>query len=159
MAEFHSIPQKTPLTRETRVPKTYNKAKAMNKESSQRRINEAIEGSYHALKDHVKKLYATLPNEDDRIIVEMDRTKEPATVMSMYSFLTKHFYFYIECDVMLRYRVEYQFDNCPFEAEITKCMQETILRSHSTEVMKMPNYPEFFKEVLQVQPERFKQVL
>jgi hypothetical protein len=157
MSEFHSIPQK-PLTLETRVPKTYNKAKHL-RDGTQKRINETIEGSYHTLKDYVKQLYATLPNESDRIIVEMDRTLEPATVMSMYSFLTRHFYFYIECSIMLQYRVEFQFDQCPFEKEITKALQETILRSYSTEVMKMPNYPDFFEEVLRVQPDKFKQVV
>lgn len=107
----------------------------------------------------VKDLYSKLPNSDDRIVVEMNRAQEPNNPISIYCFMTQHFYFYLECDMMLRYRVEYQLFNCPFEQEILKAMKQTILRSHSTEIMKMPNYPAFFKEVLRVQPEKFKRVL
>ena len=158
MKEFLPIKRQEPLTRETRVPKTYNKARALP-ECNQRTVNDIIEGTYHIMVNYVKALYANLPNEEDRLIVEMDRSKEPSNPTSMYTFMTKHFYFMLECSVMLQFRVEYQFHECPFEEQIMKEMSTFTFRSHSTEVMKMPNYPEFFAEVLRVQPLKFKQIL
>lgn len=161
LTEFNSTPPKNDEVTTSpykRVRKNYIKAEKFASPSL-KRTNEAIEGSYHTLIDHVKKLYATLPNESDRIIVEMNRAEEPSNPISLYCFMTKHFYFYLECDIVFRYRIEYQMHNCPFEKEILKGLQETIMRSHSTEVVKMPNYSDFFEEVLEVQPDRFKRIL
>lgn len=158
MKEFITERKQKPVTLETRVPKNYVKAKAL-KECEQKRKNIAIEESYHALIEYVKRLYATLPDQSDRIFVEMDRSKEPANPISIYCFMTKHFYFYMECDVFLQYRIEYQLEQCPFEKEILDGLKSHLMQSYSKEVMKMPNYPDFFKEVLRVQPGRFKQVL
>jgi hypothetical protein len=141
-----------------RVGKNHIKAERFAS-PSQKRTNEAVEGSYHALINHVKTLYATLPNESDRLIVEMNRAEEPLNPISIYCFMTCHFYFYLECDIVFRYRIEYQMYDCPFEKEILKGLQQTIMRSHSTEVMKMPDYKNVFSEVLRVQPDRFKRVL
>ncbi|HEX8608011.1 MAG TPA: hypothetical protein VF679_05165 [Pedobacter sp.] len=151
MKESNSTQPKTDV-RPKSMPQNHSKAKKMQ-DCSLKRTNEGIENSYHALKDYVIKLYKTLPNESDRIIVERDRSKEPMNQMGMYAFLTPHFYLYIECDFMLRYKVEYQLASCPFEKEILKELKETILRSHITEVMKMPNFPVFFSEVLKYQKE------
>jgi hypothetical protein len=159
--EFNSTPPKNDKVSPSpykRVGKNYIKAEKFAS-PSQKRTNEAVEGSYHALIDHVKKLYAALPNESDRVIVEMNRSEEPLNPISIYCFLTRHFYFYLECDITFHYRIEYQMQDCPFEKEILQGLQETIMRSHSTEVMKMSNYSEFFNEVLRVQPNKFKRVL
>jgi hypothetical protein len=161
MTEFNSTPQKKDKQTDSaykQVSKNHIKA-ARFAGTTQKQINQAIDDSYHTLIDHVKELYSTLPNSDDRIVVEMNRAQEPNNPISIYCFMTSHFYFYLECDMMLRYRVEYQLFNCPFEQEILKAMKQTILRSYSTEIMKMPNYEAFFKEVLRVQPNRFKRVL
>jgi len=161
MTEFNSTPQKKDHQKDSaykQVSKNHIKA-ARFAGTRQKEINLAIDSSYHTLISQVKELYSTLPNIDDRIIVEMNRAQEPNNPISIYCFMTTHFYFYLECDMMLRYRVEYQLFNNPFEQEILKAMRQTILRSYSTEIMKMPNYPAFFKEVLRVQPEKFKRVL
>jgi hypothetical protein len=161
MVEFNSTPEKKEHQKDSaykQVSKNHIKA-ARFAGTTQKSINTAIDQSYHTLIEHVKKLYSKLPNVDDRIVVEMNRAQEPNNPISIYCFMTPHFYFYLECDVMLRYRVEYQLFNCPYEKEITKAMKQTILRSYSTEIMKMPNYQTFFKEVLRVQPDKFKRVV
>lgn len=161
MTEFNPIQPKqddqikSPITS---VYKHHQKA-AKFASPNQKKINLAIHDTYHLLIELVKELYATLPNESDRIIVEMNRAEEPLNPICMYTFLTPHFYFYLECSIVYQYRVEYQFDNCPFEQEIMHRLKTTILRNYSTEIMKMPNYREFFNEVLRVQPERFKRIL
>jgi hypothetical protein len=161
MTEFNPIPTKkddliTPSTKS--VYKHHHKA-AKFASPNQKKINLAINDTYHLLIELVKELYSTLPNESDRIIVQMNRAEEPLNPICMYTFLTPHFYFYLECSIVFQYRVEYQFENCPFEKEIMHRLKTTILRDYSTEIMKMPNYREFFAEVLKHQPERFKRIL
>ena len=161
MTEFNPIPKKkdaliNPPTKS--VYKHHQKA-AKFASPNQKKINLAINDTYHLLIELVKELYSTLPNESDRIIVEMNRAEEPLNPICMYTFLTPHFYFYLECSIVFQYRVEYQFDQCPFEKEIMHRLKTTILRDYSTEIMKMPDYPHFFAEVLKHQPEKFKRVL
>ena len=161
MTEFNpSQPKKDDQIKSpiTSVYKHHQKA-AKFASPNQKRINLAVHDTYHLLIELIKELYSTLPNESDRIIVEMNRAQEPTNPICMYSFLTSHFYFYLECSITFQYRVEYQFHKCPFEQEIMHRLKTTILRSHSTEIMKMPDYQHFFAEVLKHQPDRFKRIL
>lgn len=161
MKEFNSTPGKTASTPQlTHKPmaKNYVRAKKYAGEK-QNQINSDVESTYRLIIEEVKKLYSTLPNPNDRIIVELDLTKQEVNPTGIFSFLTPHFYLYIECDVMDRYKVEYELFNCPFEAEIMKLLKTGIVRSYSTEIMKQPDYPAFFEEVIRVQPQRFIRVL
>jgi len=161
MTEFNPIPTKKDdlITSPTKSVYKHHQKAAKFASVNQKKINLAINDTYHFLIELVKELYSTLPNESDRIIVELNRAQEPLNPICMYTFLTPHFYFYLECSIVFQYRVEYQFDQCPFEQEIMHRLKTTILRDYSIEIMKMPNYREFFNEVLRVQPERFKRIL
>jgi hypothetical protein len=121
--------------------------------------NHNIEVKYHSMLTTVKALYATLPNKQDRVIVEMNMKEHPLEVFQMHAFLTPHFMFVIECDVFNQYRIEYCIADCPFEAEIITMIDRLSLESHSTMVRKMPSYKDYFNEVLKVQPERFISVI
>lgn len=121
--------------------------------------NNTVEGMYHAVLKTVTKLYAKLPNKDDRVIVEMDMKLHPLDGEQMHAFLTPHFLLFLECDVQNHYRVEYCFHQCPLEAEIKAIMKEFLINSYSTEVRKMPDYKTYFAQVLRCQPERFIRVL
>jgi hypothetical protein len=134
-----------------RATKTYEQAIKYGSKQ-QIRINEAVECSYHSLIGKIKRLYATLPNPNERICIEIDMKQQALSPQAIRSFLTPHFYFFIECDVELRYRVEYLLHNCPFEKEIMEWLQTTILRSFHTEVVRIDDYPSYFEESLRVQP-------
>jgi hypothetical protein len=121
--------------------------------------NHNIEVKYHSMLTTVKALYATLPNKADRVIVEMNMKEHPLEVFQMHAFLTPHLLFYLECDVFNKYSIEYCIADCPFEDEIITMIDKLSLESYSTIVRKMPNYKDYFNEVLRVQPERFIAVL
>ena len=141
-----------------KVEKCYNKVDN-NIESEQSQIDQELISFYQVLIAQVKELHSTLPDAMNRIVIEMKREEKPFNPISIYCFITPHVYFYLECDVCLKYRIEYQLYNCPFEMEVKQAMKQIIYHSYCTEVMNMPNYSEFFKEVISSQPDNFKRIL
>jgi hypothetical protein len=121
--------------------------------------NFAIEHFYHSLVKKVKELYATLPNKEDRVVILLDRTKDPANHSGVHCFLTPSFFIHLECDIYNNYKVEYQFCNCPFQQEIEKLLNGLLLSSFSTQITMQPDYPAFFRRCLAVNPERFIHLL
>jgi hypothetical protein len=100
-------------------------------------------------------LYSTLPNAEDRIIILLNNRLDPTDCQGLFTLITPTFFFYLECDILNNYRVEYLFHDCPVEAEIQQLINQFCMRSYSTEVVKQPDYPMFFRTCLSVQPPRF----
>jgi hypothetical protein len=141
-----------------RSKKTYLTAKK-KAFPSQKLQNQNIEVRYHSTLKRIKELYSTLPKKEERVIVEMNMKEHPLEVFQMHAFLTPHLMLFLECDVRNQFRIEYCISDCPFHDEIIDMINTLSIDSHSTMVRKMPNYNEYFNEVLRVQPERFIQVL
>jgi hypothetical protein len=142
----------------TRSRKNYVTAKKKATKSLTNR-NNTVEGMYHAVLKSVKELYKTLPNKEDRVIMEMNMKLHPLDGEQMYAFMTPHFLFFLECDVICHFRIEYYLADCKLEAEIRAIMKKFLIGSFSNEPKMIHNYPEFFKEMLRCQPERFITVL
>lgn len=140
------------------VYKNHQRAK-INGTTSQREMNPVIEEMYRVLINKVKELYCTLPNEEDRIIVQLNNKLDPTDSHGLFTLMTPTLFFYLECDIMNNYRIEYLFYQCPFETEIEQLIKQYSVRSYSTEIVKQPDYPTFFRNCLQVQPDRFVHVL
>ncbi|CAM4306872.1 hypothetical protein SAMN06265348_110262 [Pedobacter westerhofensis] len=140
------------------VSKNYKKM-LHNSTTTQKKVNPMIHDMYHMAVESVKELYSKLPNQDDRVIIELNLKACPLDVEGLYCIATPHFFFHLECDVYTNYKIEYQFCNCPFEKEIQAMIDKFALRSYSTEVMRQPDYPSFFNRALRNQPERFIRVL
>ena len=140
------------------VSKNYMKMK-VNSTTMQNKVNPAIHDMYHIIIESVKELFSRLPNKEDRVIIELNLMGCPVEVSGLYCIATPSFFFHLECDVWTNYKIEYQFCQCPFEKEIQALIDKFSVRSYSTEIMKQPDYPAFFKRCLQVQPERFIKVL
>jgi hypothetical protein len=137
-----------------RVSKTHIRA-MLNSNDSQKDCNSTISGMYHVIVNKVKELYSTLPNAEDRIIILLNNRLDPTDCQGLFTLITPTFFFYLECDILNNYRVEYLFHDCPVEAEIQQLINQFCMRSYSTEVVKQPDYPMFFRTCLSVQPPRF----
>lgn len=131
----------------------------VNGTTMQRLVNPVIHDMYHFIVDSVKELYSKLPNQEDRVMIELNLKSCPNDAAGLYCIATNSFFFHLECDVQTNFKIEYQFHQCPFEKEIQTLINKFCVRSYSTEVMKQPDYPAFFKRCLQVQPERFVRIL
>lgn len=142
------------LSSTKRVYKNVTRAK-MNGTTSQKAINPAIAGMFHTIVKKAKELYSTLPNKEDRVIIELNNEQDPTDSHGLYTLITPSFFFYLECDILSNYRIEYQFDQCPVEAEIQQLINQFAMKSFSTEVVKQTDYPKFFRRCLSVQPDRF----
>lgn len=123
--------------------------------TSQKSMNPAIEGIYHAILKKVKELYKGLPNKEDRIIIELNNAQDPTDSHGLFTLMTPSFFFYLECSITNQYRIEYLFDSCPVEDDIQALISKFAVRSYSTEVVKQPDYPTFFRRALSCQPDRF----
>lgn len=121
----------------------------------QKRFNPLRESMYMILIQSVKQLYLTLPNQKDRIVVEIPLKKHPLDSEGIHSFMTPHFFAQLECDILNNYCMFYKFHNCPFEQEIWAMMKRSSLSKVSKEAASITNYQNYFKRVLQCQPERF----
>ncbi|WP_316814049.1 hypothetical protein [Pedobacter heparinus] len=139
------------------LPSHYVKAK--KRDNPMQSVNENIEYQYFKVIDKIKQLYAKLPNESDRLIYQKDHTKEKISPCAVYTLITPHCFIYLEVDVLLRYRVEYQLHNCPVEQEILLLLKPLIANSYATEKARHPNFTEFFNKVKEVQPEHMFQQL
>ncbi|WP_316832794.1 hypothetical protein [Pedobacter aquatilis] len=122
--------------------------------AEQKKLNPLRESMYFILVNKVKLMYQTLPNNSDRVVVEIPLKKHPIDTIGIHSFISRYFYFQLECDVTNNYIILYKFHNCPFEEDIYKLMKRLSLKKFSKEA-NIQDYPSYYKRVLQVQPERF----
>lgn len=137
-----------------RVYKNHQRAR-LNGTTSQKSLNPAIADMYHVIVRKVKELCTQLPNKEDKVMIEFSNADDPTDSHGLFTLMTSTFFFYLECDIMNNYRVEYLFHNCPVEPEIQQLINQFSIRSYSTELVKQDNYSAFFQRCLQVQPSRF----
>lgn len=123
--------------------------------NEQKRLNPLREVMFHHLISYVKKLYAQLPHRADRVIVEIPLKQHPLDMEGLHCLLTSHILLELKCDVLCNYLVRFKFHDCPFETEIKAKMKDLGLLKHSIESERLDDYSNYFKTVLQVQPERF----
>lgn len=137
-----------------RVSKNHIRAKLFGTDT-QRAVNPTIFEMYSVIVNKVKELYSKLPNAEDRIIILLNNQLDPTDCQGLFTLIAPTFFFYLECDILSNYRIEYMFDQCPVEAEIHQLINQFSMRSYSTEVVKQADYPSFFRRCLQVNPDRF----
>jgi hypothetical protein len=142
------------LTSTKTIYKNHQRAKQYGT-SGQKAFNPVVQGMYFAILKKTKELYKGLPSKEDRIIIELNNEQDPTDSHGLFTLLTPSFFFYLECDIKNNYRIEYLFHDCPVEQEIQKLIDRFAMRSYSTETVKQPDYPTFFRQVLSCQPDRF----
>jgi len=123
--------------------------------TSQKTMNPVIADMYHVIVKLVKQLYSSLPDKDERIVIEINNEVDPTDSHGLFTLMTPSFFFYLECSITNQYRIEYLYHHCEFEREINALINKFAVRSYSTEVVKNPDYQTFFRNCLACQPDRF----
>lgn len=116
------------------------------------RVNEPFEGVYHGLLKSIKAMLATLPNEQDRTVIELDRKRDATSVFGMHDFLAPSIYFSLECDEMDRYWIYYAFNKSTFKKEIEAKFEYCSILSRLKVKEFKPNFDTFYKAALAFQP-------
>jgi len=90
------------------------------------------------------------------MIFERDyRNCNAENAFAMHSLMSNSIYLYLECDYSFNYRIEYAFNNCPFEAEIKKLLRPFVLVNSSKEIQLKPDFNTYFATVLNVQDKKY----
>lgn len=71
--------------------------------------NEAIDIGYHALLERLKRYYASLENPMDKLVLEINRYQDRTSITVMYTFITPHCYYQLQC-IGKEYQVSYYID-------------------------------------------------
>ncbi|WAC41075.1 hypothetical protein [Pedobacter sp. SL55] len=124
----------------------------------QKRLNEAVEALYFALLTRLIRYYKTLENPTDRIVIEWDRYRDEYNVSVMYSFVTPHAYFSLECKGTKQYEMQYYIDDTIHTDEISRLFKgltffdRKVLRTFSEP------FPDFFQAALKCQQQHIRQL-
>jgi len=137
-----------PIPINERLPKRWVLAKRKYGHTQNQRDNETVERTFMNLvyqaKNLLKHQHQTAFSRDFRGHNETD-----AFVMEV--FICASVYLYLECSLDYCYRIQYQFYNCHYEAEIRKLLDGYVLRNRAKEVELQPSFPQFYSKVLEVQ--------
>jgi len=153
MKELKSIIDKHyPIPKKEQRTKRWIIAQSRKNFKDQRMQNAAIEAAYNNVLELVKANY--LPT--NKVYFERDyRRDKSENCFAMHSFITGSFYWYLECDLLYNYRVEYAFFNCPFEAEIIAMLKPYPLDRSASLVTLLPDYHTFVLNVFHQQDEQY----
>lgn len=131
--------------------KRWVQAKRMTNGNSLLKVrNEVVEEGYMRIIEKVKLMYQQL--DYSTTIFERDYRKDKSQgLFGMHSFITQHFYFYLECRLTFDFIIEYDFYNCPFEEAIHELICVHLCKEALIHTPQKPNCTEFYKRVLNVQ--------
>ena len=162
MAERNYIPPKTEPFKQSNfnantLAKRWKVANILTKGSVNKDRNQLVETYYKEILELVKRLYPKLTYHYSKTVFEKDyRQDNSENCFSMHWFLTPCFYWHLECDFAYNYRIDYDFDNCPFEAEITVLIDKRFNQIPNCDRKKLkPSLKCYYQSVLEVQDSKF----
>jgi len=159
MKRFESANSQNQKPSELKGPLPKNYRRARKAEPLQKSLNDGIEYVYHDLLSRFKKLYMTLPDSNDRTVVEVNNKKDLTDPDGMHTFITPHFHYHLRCSYADKYEVHYQFHECPFEEKIRAWFKRLNCSFYSFESTRTQDYPKFWQGVLDYQPKERVSVL
>ena len=157
MTEIKSqIQNLLPFKKETtrRIQKRWVLALSNPYKDSSHYQNSIIELTYHEILKVTKGLYSQLQSDSKRTVFEKNcKNDNRDGILSMHTFLTSSCYLHLECSFDFKYRIQYDFFNCPFENELMMLIQlrEDYSPGSCKHWQTKPNCEEFFNRVIQVQ--------
>jgi hypothetical protein len=118
---------------------------------SQKERNLKVEMAYMSTLKKVKSLFAQCAHP----IFERNYRKDNSeSALAMHAYLTNSFYFYLECDFLYNYQVEYALNNCPYVSEIRVMLNDFPFGINAKEVTLKPDFTMFYLNVLKVQDKK-----
>jgi hypothetical protein len=145
-----------PLPHKQRLHKSCLLAKYRLKDQLQKRINICIEENFMSVLNEVKFYHAQQP----QIVFERDyRHDNRENAHAMHAFISNSFYFYLECDLVYHYKVEFAFHDCAYESKFRDLLSRFQLNKQIKEVALQPSFPIFYKAVLAIQDPKYTYLL
>lgn len=145
-------------TKPTAIPKTYywiSKRWKQVRPGTQHKhladLNDAIAMQYYRILKTAKEKYL----ESSTVYFERDYKDDTTDPFRLHGFICNSFYFMLECDFTFIMQIEYDFHNCPFEAEILNLLKYATGLSRAFHTPKQPLLPEYLKAVITFQDSQF----
>lgn len=114
-------------------------------------LNETIAMQYHRILKTVKEKYL----EPGTAYFERDYKDDITDPFRLHGFISSNFYFMLECDFTFVMKMEYDFYNCPFEAEILSLLRFATGLNRAFHTPKQPIIPEYLKATTAYQDSQF----
>jgi hypothetical protein len=133
------------------ISKRWKKVSKLSHPNNHKELIETRISQYESVLRDVKELFAN----SGEICYERNFKDDNENPFTIYSFLTSTFWWEIECDFCYQINIVYQFQNCPYEAEIRALFKTYHLTPYITEVAKQPSLAAFYKAVLACQKPQF----
>lgn len=135
-----------------RVTKLWVKAQGRPNHIVQKQTNRTIESSFIRLLAKAKEL----SKGDRQPIFERDyRHDKTDSETIMHAYMSSTIYLLLECDYQFNFAIQYSFNNCPFEKELTALMIGYPYDLHSTNVDLKPDFNTFYRNVLNYQDKKY----
>jgi hypothetical protein len=110
---------------------------------------------YHRILKVVKEKYL----EPGTVYFERDYKDDTTDPFRLHGFICSSFYLMLECDFTFVMQMEYDFYNCPFEAEALNLLRLATGLNRSFHTPKQPILPEYLKAVIAYQDSQFIHIL
>jgi hypothetical protein len=120
--------------------------------------NYAVESMYNQILKLAKTLhFASKDRWSDSVFERCYKEDNSENCFALHSFLTPTFYWYLECDFAYFYKINYSFNNCPYEEELMFRISRWLdYIPNRIECVKLkPSHSEFYKKVLTVQDQQY----
>lgn len=140
-------PQQPKTNRRRETPR-WVVAQSRTDQKWQRWQNEAVESHYQQVIAKVKELIIAYGGDT---IYEQNHKGNTDSYTGMHSFVTRTFYWRLDCELAYNYKVYFAFHNCPYEDTVTQMMQGYPLDRTTQEHHFLQGYSAFYKRVLEVQ--------
>lgn len=139
-----------------RLTKCWILAERRSKDQRQNRLNIHIEGYFMEALRKAKRLLAQSP----QTAFERDyRRSSTENAQAMHAFMSSTFYFYLECDPLFHYKVEFAFHHCPYEQQIRTLISKFQVDAEVSERIFKEGFATYFKQALAFQDSKFTYML
>jgi hypothetical protein len=137
-----------PIPKHLRIPKRWLEAKRKYGHSQQHLDNKAVEAYFMNTLFKVKQL---LKEKHTTAFSRDYRSCDAENAFTMEVFICPSVYLLLECSYDYTYRVEYAFNNCKHEAEISKLLNSFVLQNRVKEQKLKPDFNTFYLTVMTMQ--------
>jgi hypothetical protein len=134
-----------------RISKRWKQVRPGTQHKHLKDLNDTIAMQYHRILKTVKEKYL----EPGTVYFERDYKDDSTDPFRLHGFISDNFYFMLECDFTFIMQMEYDFYNCPFEAEILGHLRFATGLNRAFHTPKQPILPEYLKAVMAYQESQF----
>ncbi|MEN0054475.1 MAG: hypothetical protein AAGC65_12450 [Mucilaginibacter sp.] len=148
----HKKPEPLPTPRAYRyISKRWKQVRPGTQHKHLLAPNNIVAAEYYRILKIVKEKYL----EPGSIYFERDYKDDMSDPFRLHGFISNNLYFMLECDFTFVMQIEYDFHNCPFEAEIIHLLRYAAGLNRTFHTPKQLALPEHLKATIAYQDSQF----